>query len=272
MTESSEASPESREAWQPFTFGGVASFAEAGLLRLLGVEFVVALLIAGIVVGFVRHAYSPVILEAIQKMPHTARIEQGRLAGVDATLVSDSRFLAIAVTPDVFDQVGQSADVQVQLRRDDFRVGAVFRPEWGWEFDYGTKTDLNLSQSYLEPWWGAWHPIVYAVAGIATMAGLFVLWALCAVIYTLPAYLIGWMADRRLSLTGGWRLSAATLMPGGILVAVGIFLYGWASMDLVGLAFVYLAHLLSSLVYLVGGVLACPRILPEAPKPNPFIS
>jgi hypothetical protein len=272
MSEEATEAPPLRPAWQPFTFGGVAAFAEAGWLPLLGAQLVVALLISGTVLGFVRHAYAPVILDAIQKMPETARIKQGRLGGVDAPLVSETRFLAVAVTPNVFDQIGQSADVQVQLRQEDFIVAAVFRPEWGLEFDYGPETDLDLSASHVEPWWGAWHPIIYAGIGVGALVGVFVLWTLCALVCTGPAWFIGWVTDRQLSWPGAWRLVSAGLLPGGVLLAVGIFLYGWTSMDLVGLAFVYAAHLVCGFVYLIGGILACPRLSAGIPKRNPFVS
>jgi len=270
--EAPEAPAPPPSAWQPFTFGGVAAFARAGWLRLLGVEFVAALLISASAVALVRHVYAPVVLEAIQKMPPTARITQGRLAGIDTTLISETKFLALAVTPDVSNQIGQSADIQVQLRPEDYRVGSIFRPDWGWESDYGTQYTFDLSGSHLEPWWGAWHPIVFAMAGVVVVVLMFILWAVVGAIYTVPAQFLAWVADRKLSWNGAWRLGVATLLPGGLLMALGVILYGWEAMDLVALVFLWAAHLLISWVYLVGGVLACPRLFPKVVQQNPFVS
>ncbi len=272
MSESADGATPSRAAWQPFTFGGIAAFAGAGLGRLLLAEFLVAVLVSGSVVCFLHRAYSPVILEAIQKMPETARIADGHLTGFDATLIAESKFLAIAVTPEASGQIGQSADIQFQFRPADFRVGSVFRPNLGWEFDYGPGATLNLSRSNLEPWWGAWHPILLAAAGLAILALLFGIWAALALIYTVPAKFIAWFGDRQLSWGGAWRLGSAALLPGALLMSAATFLYGWQAVDLIGLAFFFVAHALMGWVYLAGGAWGCPRLYLNVLKQNPFVN
>jgi hypothetical protein len=260
----------SRAAWQPFTFGGLAAFARAGLGRLLLVELVVALLVSGSAVWFLRRACAPVVLQVIQELPETARITNGRLAGIDDTLIAQTKFLAIAVTPDTSGQIGQSADFQVQFRPTDFRIGSVFQPDWGWEFDYAPGATLNLGRSNLEPWWGAWHPILLAGAGLAVLVLLFGIWALLASIYTLPAKFFAWFMDRQLSWGGAWRMSAASLLPGAVLMGAALFLYSCQAVDLIGLAVVFAAHLLLGWVCLGGGAWACPRLHPDILKQNPF--
>jgi hypothetical protein len=196
----------------------------------------------------------------------------GRLAGVDATIIAETKFLALAVSPETSDQIGQSADIQIQFRPADFRIGSVFRPDWGWELDYGPDVTLKLSRSYLEPWWGAWHPILLTVAGVSVLVLLFVLWAVLALIYTVPAKFIAWFADRQLSWGGAWRMASAALLPGAFLMGAAIFLYGWQAVDLIGLAILFVAHLLTGWVYLIGGVWACPRLHLDVLKHNPFIA
>jgi hypothetical protein len=272
MSDAADGAAPSRPAWQPFTFGGVAAFGQARLGRLLLAELLVAILISGSAVCFLRGAWAPVILQAIQKMPETAKITGGRLTGMDATLIAETKFLAIAVTPKPSGQIGQSADVQIQFRPSDFRVGSVFRPDWGWEFDYGPNIALDLGRSNLEPWWGAWHPVLLAGAGVAILAQLFGIWAVLAVFYTVPAKFIAWFADRELSWGGAWRLSSAALFPGALLMGAAIFLYDWQAVDLIGLAFIFVAHMLMGWVYVAGGAWACPRLLPNDLKQNPFVS
>lgn len=272
MSLAADGATPSRAAWQPFTFGGLAAFARARLGRLLLVELLFAVLVSGSAVWFLRHACSPVILQAIQKMPETAKIADGHLAGIDATLIAETKFLSIAVTPESSGQIGQSADIQIQFRPTDFRVGSVFRPDWGWEFDYGPGAALNLSRSNLEPWWGAWHPILLAAAGLAVFALLFGIWAVLALIYTVPAKLIAWFADRQLSWAGAWRMSSAALLPGALLMGAATFLYGWQAVDLIGLACFFVAHMLTGWVYVAGGAWACPRLYPNVLKQNPFIA
>ena len=269
MSEAAEGATPSRAAWQPFTFGGVAAFARARLGRLLLAELTAALLVSGCVVHFLHRAWSPAILQAIQQMPESAKIADGRLTGIDETLVSETKFFAIAVTPGSSGQIGQSADVQIQFRPSDFRVGSVFRPDWGWEFDYEPGV-LNLSRSTLEPWWGAWHPILLTVAGLAVLTLLFCIWAVLALIYTVPAKFVAWFADRQLTWVGAWRLSSAAMLPGAFLVGAAILLYGWQAMDLIGLASFFLAHMLMGWVYVAGGAWACPRLFHDVLKQNPF--
>jgi hypothetical protein len=203
-------------------------------------------------------------------MPESARMADGRLTGVDETIIAESRLFAVAVTPASSDEIGQSADVQIQFRPSDFRVGSVFRPDWGWEFDYGPGAALKLGRSNLEPWWGAWHPILLAGAGLAVLVLLFGIWAVLALIYTLPAKCMAWFADRRLSWGGAWRMSSAALLPGALLMGAANLLYLWQAVDLIGLAFFFVAHVIMGCVYVAGGAWACPRSVPDILKQNPF--
>jgi hypothetical protein len=270
MSEVADGATPPRPAWQPFTFGGLAAFAGARLGRLLLAEFLAAIVVSGSVVYFLQRAYAPVIVQAIQKMPETGKISKGRLLGIDTTLISETKLLAIAVTPATSEQIGQSADVQIQFRPDDLRIGTVFRPDWGWEFVYGRGATLNLSRSNLEPWWGAWRPVLLAAAGVGTLVILFGMWAVLALIYTVPAKCVAWFGDRELSWGSAWRLSSAALLPGALLMGAATIFYGLQAVDLIGLVFFFVAHLLIDWVYIAGGAWACPRFCPNVLKQNPF--
>jgi hypothetical protein len=237
---------------------------------LLVVELLAAVVVSASVVWFMHRSYSPVILQAVDKIPETARIVRGRLEGVPSSLIFESKFLAIAVTPDSDHEIGQGADLQIQFRQTDFCLNSVFRSDWGLEFDYGTETSLDLGRSRLEPWWGAWQPVVWTAIGVALVPALLLLWALVAAVYMVPAWALAWFGDRSLSWTGAWRLCSAALMPGSLLLASAILSYGWRALDLLGLSLFYLAHLIMGWVYLVGGVRATPRLFAETSKQNPF--
>jgi hypothetical protein len=270
MNPPAEGSAVPAAGWQPLTFGGVAAFAAARVGRLFVVELLTAVLVSGAVVWFLHRAYSPVIFQALDQMPETARIFRGRLEGVPRALLSESKFLAVAVTPEADQEIGQGADLQIQFRQSDFCASSVFRSDWGLEFPYGTGTSLELGRSQLEPWWGAWQPVVWAVIGLALIPALFLTWALVAAVYMVPALAISWFADRHLSWTGAWRLCSAALMPGAFLVGAAIISYGWRALDLLGLSLFFMAHLIMGWVYLVGGVYATPPLFSEATKRNPF--
>lgn len=272
MNQAADGSSPPPAAWQPLTFGGVAAFATARLGRLMLVGFLAAVIFGAGLVWFLERDYCPVILQAIQKMPETARVAAGRLQGVSNTLISESKPLAIAVTPESAADIGQGADVQFQLRQTDFCIGSIFRPDWGLEFDYGGGASLKLSRSSLEPWWGAWQPVLLTGAGLGAVVVLLAAWVLLAAIYMAPAKFIAWFADRNLSWSGAMRLCFAAMAPGALVMTFAVFLYGCHAIDLVHLSFFWLAHLVMGWVYVAGGVWVSPRLFPRAPDKNPFAS
>jgi len=267
MSEAAEAAtPPTGSAWQPFTFGGVAAFSKGRLTRVLLVELLATVVVGLSLVWFLHGAYGAVIMQAIQEMPETAKIDHGHLVGIDTAIIAESKFLAIAVTPEPGSKIGQSADLQAQFRQDNFRVCSVLRPDWGLEFGYAPDASVMLGQSILEPWWGAWHPVIYVAAGLIVIVLLFGIWALLAVFYTLPAKFIAWFTDRDLSWGGAWRMCSAAQVSGASVMVMATFLYGWGAIDLVGVLFFFVAHLLVDWVYVIGGAWKCPR--GELPKPN----
>ncbi len=270
MSTSAEGADAPPAAWQPFTFGGVAAFADARLGRLLVAELATAILVAVSAVWLLHRAYCPVILQAIQQMPETARVANGRLEGVPATLIAESRFLAIAATAQPGSEIGQDADLQIQFRQDDLCAGSVFWPDWGWAFHYGPGTAFNLARSNLEPWWSAWQPVLLTLTGAAVVLSFLLLWAALAVVCMAPAKFVAWLADRNLSWGGAWRLASASFLPGAVVMAGAMILYGWSVIDLAGLSFFLAIHVIVGWVYLVGGPCKVTRHSPLDSKRNPF--
>jgi hypothetical protein len=272
MTLPADGSSPPTAACQPLTFGGVAAFASARLGRLLLVGLLAAAIFGGGLVWFLARDYCPVILQAIQKMPESARVADGKLLGVPDNLISESKLLAIAVTSANAAEIGQGADVQFQVRQTDFCISSIFRPDWGMEFDYDRGSALNLSRSALEPWWSAWQPALLAGAGVGAGVAIFVSWIVLAAIYAGPAKFTAWFADRDLSWTGAGRLCFAAMMPGSLVMTFAVVLYGSQTIDLVKLSFFWLAHLVVGWVYVAGGVWARPRLFPRVTEKNPFAS
>lgn len=270
MSEAAEGAEAPPAAWQPFTFGGVAGFAGARPTRLLAVALAAAMLLAATTVWFLHRAYCPVILQAIQKMPETARIADGALQGVPETLIAESKFLAIAATPGAGGEIGQDADLQIQLRQNEICAGSIFWPDWGWVWEYGQGTSINLARSNLEPWWSAWQPVLLAGAGGAVVLILLLVWAVLAAIYAGPAKFIAWLADRYVTWGGAWRLALAALAPGSVVMAAAMLLYGWSVIDLVGLSFFLAVQGMIGWAYLVGGACKVTRLFPDEARRNPF--
>jgi hypothetical protein len=272
MTLPADGSSPPTAACQPLTFGGVAAFASARLGRLLLVGLLAAAIFGGGLVWFLARDYCPVILQAIQKMPETARVANGKLQGVPDNLISESKFLAIAVTSASAAEIGQGADVQFQIRQKDFCISSIFRSDWGLEFDYGRGSALNMSRTAMEPWWSAWQPALLAGAGVGAAVAIFASWIVLAAIYSAPAKFGAWFGDRDLSWTGAGRLCFAAMMPGALLMTFAVVLYGLQAIDLVKLSFFWLGHLVVGWVYVAGGVWATPRLFPRVTEKNPFAS
>ena len=268
---------EPRPAWQPFTFGGVAAFASAPLLRLLLVQLIVAIIASASIVWFLAHAYGPVVSSTIEQLPETAAIEAGYITGVDAPVIVETKFLSVQIDTSQDPQFSESSDLQIELRKGDGRACSLLRSLLGCvEFDYPRDHTISLARSHLEPWWGARQPLIWALTFIAAIVYMFVSWAVLAVVWMFVAKIIAWFADRGLSWFGAWKACSAALMPGALLLALAVRLYHWQVIDLITLSVFYFAHLIVGLVYVIGGPFKCPKLAltiegdkPKPPK-NPF--
>jgi len=262
-----------RGAWQPFTFRGVAAFARAGYGRLFVVQLLTASLVAASVVWFLGHCYAPVITQAAQKLPDAAGITNGQLAGFDALEISETKFLSVAFAPDEEAELDRSADVQIVFRKDRIIVSSLLSSVLGsLELSYAAVNNLDMSRAQLEPLWGAWRPVLLVGVGIAVVLCLMLLWLVLALVYAPAAKLIAWLCDRDLTWAGSWRLAGAALLPGAVLVAAAIVLYGWQVLDVFGLGWLEMVHLLIGWVYLVTAPIFAPRLTAAVVKPNPFVS
>jgi hypothetical protein len=90
-------------------------------------------------------------------------------------------------------------------------------------------------------------------------------------VYFLPAWLVGFFANRELSLGGSWRLAGAALMPGALLMCGALLLYGWGALDIVRLTVAAALHLVMGWVYVVASPLRLPRQAVATGKENPFV-
>ncbi len=267
-----EATVEKPEfAWEPLTLRGVAAFAGASLGRLALVQFVFALLAAASVVWFLHSAWFPTISEAVRQMPPEGEIRAGRLdwQGEPAQSLAEGRFLGLAVDLQHEGSVRSPAQVQVEFGWDDVRVISLFGFV-RWAYPKGWVAGFNRGE--LEPMWGAWAPAILAVAAVLVTSGLMMSWAILATVYCLPAWLVGFYADREVSVRGSWRLAGAALMPGALLLTAAIFFYGLGVLDPVHLVVAGAAHLLMGWIYVIVSPLYLPRHTAAGGQTNPFVA
>jgi hypothetical protein len=264
------AEAQGQMAWQPLTGRGVAAFASASFGRLLLVQFVVALVAAGSVVWFLHKAWFPTIGEAIHRLPPQGEFRSGKLdwAGDSPACLAEGRFLALVVDLGHAGKVRSPAHLQVEFGRADFKIYSLLGYVRG---AYSPGWAVAFNQTELEPWWGAWAPAILAIVGGLVVVGLMISWACLATLYFLPAWLVGFFANRDLSLGGSWRLAGAALMPGALLMCVAVFLYGCGVLDPVRLAVAGTVHVVIGWVFLFAGPLCRPWYpVVMAVKENPF--
>jgi hypothetical protein len=260
--------PLPRSAWQPITFRGVAAFAEAKLGRLLLVQFIVALLTAGAIGWFLSIHWFPSVRKAIRQLPDAGVIRGGRLTTPreSTTPLVETRYLAIAVDATDSGVASSLADVRVEFHRTNFAVcglaGCVRR-------DYAANATMQFNRNELESWWGAWQPMLFGIAALAVVVGLFASWLVLATVYFPIGWVIAYFKDRQLTARGAWKLAAAALLPGALLVCAGIVLYGLGIADLLRLLVLWLAHFTVGWIYLVFATFRLPRVTAKATA-NPF--
>lgn len=259
-----------RVAWEPVTPQGVAAFASARLRRLLLVQFVVAVVVAAVVVWFLRISWIPTINRAVSQLPATGEIRHGRLnwsADTPATLAA-SRLLSFSVDLEHSGTVRSLAHVQLEFGRTNLMVNSLL----GYlELPYPQGWIIAFNRTELEPSWGAWRPPVLAFVAVGVAVGLFMSWFLLATIYAGPIWLIGFFTNRELTLAGSWKLCAAAVLPGALFMAVAISFYALEALDLVQMGFAWAGHLVLGWAYLAFGLGFLPRVTAElSAAKNPF--
>lgn len=257
-----------RIAWQPLTPRGVAAFARAPLGRLLLVQFIFAVLAAAVVVWFLRVAWFPTIHEAIRQLPEQGEIRSGKLNWMDVSpqLLAEGRFLAFSVDLNHEGELRPPAHVQIEFGRNDCRVISFLGYT---DIAYPTGWIISFNRVELEPWWGAWHPPILGIAAAAAIAGLLMGWTALATIYFGVVWLVGFFANRDLSLRSSWRLAGAALLPGALLLSVAVLFYGFGFLDLMQLSFAAVAHFVLGWIYIFASPFFAPKLSATGTK-NPF--
>lgn len=255
-------------AWQPFTPRGVAAFAQAPGSRVFFLKAVAALVAAAIVIWFINANYSPSISEAIKNLPDEASFQNGELTNVSSGVLTQKKFLSLVVDLEENGQTGQTADLQVVLRKNYFEICSL--PGCGY-FKYPNENIL-IGRSTSEPWWGARQPVILAIIGALSLAGLWLAWVIFALVYAPIAKLTAYFNDRPLSWRGSWRLASAAQMPGAFLMSLAIVLYGLHVFDLIRFIFFFGLHFFVTWFYIFSAPFSLPRAsaASSSPAKNPF--
>lgn len=258
--------------WQPLTFSGVASFSHAPANRLLVVQSAVAVWVAACLVFGLSRTWFPVVTKAVAELQDFGTVRGGQLAWPvkEAVLLGENRFLGLVVDLEESGETGQTSDLQFEFGRQRVKVVSLLGYT---SFPYEPHWNIELNRQVLDPWWGAWRPVIAFAVGLATAGVLLVGWFLLGTLGCVPLRLLAWLAGRDTTLRGCWRIAAAAWLPGSLWMGGAMLLYMVEQLSLVGLALAVGFQLLLGLTY----SLVAPFRLPAKVKAtesltgNPFV-
>lgn len=253
-------------AWQPLTFKGAARFAHASPGRLFLAQLAVALTTAIVLAWFFKIGWIPVVDRAIEQTRPGATIERGRLVwpGGQAQRLAESSFIEFVVTPGGNHGIGQTADFQIELGAEELKLRSLF----GYLALPYSEERVSLSPEDLAAMWGAWRTPLAAAVGGLTVVWLLLFWVVLAAIYSVPALLLGFYANRPSTFAERFKISAASFLPAALFLDAAILLYAQGQLTLVGLAVANLLHFVVGWAYLIIAMLQLPTV--ETSKGNPF--
>ncbi len=259
---------EPKFAWEPFTPRGVAAFSRASLERLIVVQSVLALLATVTVVWLLASGFFPTVDAAIANLPDKGDIRRGQLdwKGKSPTTLAEGHFLSFTVDAKHTRQLLLPAQFQFEFGADSLVIISLLGEL---EIPYPPDQSFYFNRRDVQPAWGAWSPNLLGLAAIGTFFGLLLTWWLLATIYFFPVWLVSYFTDRDLNFRASWKLAGAALLPGALIMSLGLGLYGLSAFDLVQLAFALTMHFIIGWIYLLISPMFLDRALPGEKK-NPF--
>jgi hypothetical protein len=218
-----------------------------------------------------RVAWWPVFERAAESFPETgASVTNGNFVWPEPQprILADAPHLGIAVRPDATEPPGRIADLQLELTPSHVRLAGVAGfVELPWPPDVA----LPLGRHEAVAAWGAWRRPLLAAATTATATGVFLLWTVLATALAIPARIAAWILRRELTLSGSWRMAAAAMLAGSVVMFAGVFGYTVRLLSWPGLAAVLAGHVLIGGLWLVWGILERPAAAKkEKAAKNPF--
>jgi len=212
----------------------------------------------------------PAIRQAVRQLPEQGSIHAGRLDSPQQTAqtLAETNFLTIVLDLQRQRNVTQSSDLLIEFHQSNFQICSLFGCLL---LNYPKAWEGELNRVRLGPWWEAWEPILLGIAGLVAIVILFLNWAFLATIYCAFVRLLGFFKDRDLNWASSWRLASAALMPGALLLTLGIFCYGLGLVDLIRLLLLFILHFVVGWIYLAISPVFVPRLPAILPRGiNPF--
>jgi hypothetical protein len=243
--------------WQPVTFRGAAALAGTTAGRVFLVGMIVASLMAGAVARTFHVAWMPVIEGAIRSLPVRASIVDGRLQWPTNAPVrlADNSFLALAVAREGSSALTE-ADLAIEFTESGWRttslLGSLFIP-------YPPGLSISLDPVSLLAGWLAWKPHIVAGSFIVAIVFVWLVWLMVGFVAAPFLRVYAAMLQRAVTAGDCFRLGIVCCMPGEIVMAVGVLVYGLRRINLAELIAVAALHVIVVASYMLVTPLWLPR-------------
>jgi hypothetical protein len=214
-----------RHAWQPLTPRGVAAFAHATGRRLFIVQIFVAALVVTSLLWFLQAAWLPVLTDAMRNLPEAGSIRGGELEfpGEARTLSGNARLGFIVAKEGAPATASRAADLEVLFGKYEMAIcGPLGCRRWVYPANY----IIGFNRSETQAAWGAWRWAIITVVSAGTFLILLLMWWVLGLIYVPLVKVLTLFTDRQITWAGSWRLACAALLPGALIVAASLLLYG----------------------------------------------
>lgn len=235
--------------WQPVTFGGAAALARTTAARLFAVGMVAAGLMAAAVARTFCVGWMPVIETAIRSLPVRASIVDRKfLWPTNAPVrLADNSFLAIAASSDTSSGL-TGADVVLEFTKNGLRttslLGSAFVP-------YPPGLSVSLDPVSLMAGWLAWKPHIVVGVFLAAFAFVWIAWITTGLALAPFLRLYTGLLQRAVTLKDCLRLAIVCCMPGELVIAAGMFVYGMQRISIAELVVVFALHVIVVAAYLL---------------------
>ncbi len=254
-------------AWHPFTFAGVAGLAMAPLWKFRLVRFVMAVFSVVCVSWAMQDAVLRTIRQAVQHLPDSGAMQAGKLdwPGPPVVQLAHGTVLTIVVDQGFTGDAGQVTDWQVVFGKGE----AHFHSVYGfYTMPYAPQWDFSTSRNALEPWWGAWEPMLLAGFAGGALIFFFLVWGALGFLYGMLLRVLVYFIDRQADFPACWRAGQATLFSGALLLDIALIFYAQGRLDLLGLAFAFALHLVVPWIFMMGVPWCFPQLYSR--HNNPF--
>jgi hypothetical protein len=260
--------PREPQAWQPLTFGGVARFARAHIGRIYLMQILFAVISGGVCIWFFATAWAPVVEEAIRQLPDQGALNQGVLEwkGHSPVRLAGSAHVSVSVDLDASIPDAEVGDWVFVFSRKEILASSIFGV---FAAPYPGDWTFPANRPAIEPWWGAHKPFILSGTGLAMALGLLACWTIMSLVYAPVVRLGAFILDRKLSLSGAWRMAMMALMPGSLWVCASIILYQMRLLEFIGFLAAYILHFIVGWVYVTGALYNLPSLI-SSTEANPF--